>query len=222
MIDVDQIDEVLEECFWVTVLILFATSKRGRKPRLDFYTMHFVTSAMFLPTFVAFLREGEDANPRFVVDLLRTWLYLAGIWLIDRGRPRIDARLVMESTDHPSPPHSEPEATGEIEADENGDIWSKMVDDALHHRDAHVPKTMRALVYAHKKYGGRKAGQIPGIWKNSNLKGGETWLEGLDSLDGTVFVRCAGVLMDRMGWVTYGQEAGVWDRSGLGWEEAWA
>ena len=44
----------------------------------------------------------------------------------------------------------------------------------------------------------------------------------LDSeMDGTIFVRAAGIVMDSLGWVDYGQEARTWDRSALGWDAAW-
>ncbi|KZS86730.1 hypothetical protein SISNIDRAFT_541482 [Sistotremastrum niveocremeum HHB9708] len=229
-----RIEEVVEECFWVCVCVVFATSRRGRKPRLDFYTMHFVTAAIFLPTFV-----DLEKRRRYVVDYLRMWLYLVGIWFIDRGRPRIDVSVVMEYSASPQPPplpHSSSNGacngtSYNTDIGNEEDIWAAMARDVVHAPDAHTPKTVRTLLYAHRKYGGRKAGEVPGIWKNSlansNLdeagggEKGELWMEGLDKLDGSLFVRCAGVLMDCMGWVTRGERAGVWDRSGLGWEEAW-
>ena len=44
-----------------------------------------------------------------------------------------------------------------------------------------------------------------------------------DKLDGSAFVRAAGVLLDVMGWVGPGggEQEGDWDRSALGWDEAW-
>jgi hypothetical protein len=38
-------------------------------------------------------------------------------------------------------------------------------------------------------------------------------------LDGTLFIRVAGQLMDYMGW-DKGEE-NEWDRTALGWDEAW-
>lgn len=34
-------DRKLEEVFWTVILLLFGTSKASRKPRLDFFVMHF-------------------------------------------------------------------------------------------------------------------------------------------------------------------------------------
>ena len=51
-------------------------------------------------------------------------------------------------------------------------------------------------------------------------EGNET-LMGSGDLDGTIFVRAAGIVMETLGWVSKGQKEGFWDRSGLGWEAAW-
>lgn len=45
-------------------------------------------------------------------------------------------------------------------------------------------------------------------------------LPGIGKVDGTVFVRAAGVMVDTLGWGE-GGEKGEWDRSALGWDEAW-
>jgi hypothetical protein len=41
-------------------------------------------------------------------------------------------------------------------------------------------------------------------------------------LDGTLFIRVAGVLTDSLGWVAHGEKDRFWDFSGIGWEEAWS
>ena len=40
-------------------------------------------------------------------------------------------------------------------------------------------------------------------------------------MDGTVFVRAAGLFMDYKGWVMHGEKEKPWDVSGLGWDDAW-
>ena len=62
-------------------------------------------------------------------------------------------------------------------------------------------------------YGGTLAGEVRGA---KAIPGG-------DKLDGSAFVRAAGVLLDVMGWVGPGggEQEGNWDRSALGWDEAW-
>ena len=39
-------------------------------------------------------------------------------------------------------------------------------------------------------------------------------LEGIERLDGTLFVRVAGLTMDRLGWVHEGEDAGSWHVEG--------
>ena len=40
-------------------------------------------------------------------------------------------------------------------------------------------------------------------------------LEGAEVLDGTLFIRVAGLTADRMGWMKEGQETQFWDRMGF-------
>jgi hypothetical protein len=46
---------------------------------------------------------------------------------------------------------------------------------------------------------------------------------GLDGkeMNGTIFVRAAGVLMNTLGLLTLGQAVGSGDRGALGWDDAW-
>lgn len=74
-----------------------------------------------------------------------------------------------------------------------------------------MPKSIRALLYYSQKYGATQAGTVPGA---SKIPGGET-------LDGSLFVRVAGRIMDVTGWVAAGERERRWDRSGLGWDEVW-
>ena len=102
--------------------------------------------------------------------------------------------------------------------------------------DSHVIKTMRTLVLAAREYGDTEPGHVIGAYKQSEgttnaganangvplSKGREETFEGAARLDGSIFVRAAGMLMDYMGWTTYGQpERDDWDRSALGWDDAW-
>lgn len=44
-------------------------------------------------------------------------------------------------------------------------------------------------------------------------------IKGMKELDGSVFIRVAGMLMDYMDWDK--GEGKDWDRTALGWDEAW-
>jgi len=43
----------------------------------------------------------------------------------------------------------------------------------------------------------------------------------MGEVDGSVFVRAAGLVMGNLGWVGWGEKKGAWDRSALGWDDAW-
>lgn len=91
------------------------------------------------------------------------------------------------------------------------------MDDVIHATDSHTVKTIRALYYGAQKYGETPPGGV----KCSFSEDGKETLIGTSKLDGTIFVRAAGVVMNTLGWVTHGQKEGNWDRSALGWDEAW-
>lgn len=46
-------------------------------------------------------------------------------------------------------------------------------------------------------------------------------MPGADALDGTIFVRGAGLIMEALGWAREGEKAGHWDLSALGYDESW-
>jgi hypothetical protein len=95
--------------------------------------------------------------------------------------------------------------------------WTFIIQSALRAPEAHVVKAIRTLLYGAINYGFVTKGCIPG-GKDNN---GNDYIEGFGLLDGTVFVRAAGAVIDGTGWVDWGQEAKFWDLSGLGWDEAW-
>lgn len=66
------------------------------------------------------------------------------------------------------------------------------------------------LYFAAQRYGHTAPGSLPGTLEEN----GEETHKGIAAVDGSIFVRTAGVTMGRLGWVTHGQEAGDWDRVG--------
>lgn len=152
--------------------------------------------------------------------LLRAFLPVTLAYLTIRGRPRIDCELLMSYTRTPHPPSAP--LTSEPSEDAIGDPreanpWPAIVGSVVHAPDAHTVKAVRGLYYAARRWGSTPAGAVPGAF---DAEGKETLL-GIGKVDGTVFVRAAGVVMDTLGWVTHGQKAGSWDGSGLGWDDAW-
>lgn len=218
-----------EEFVWASTLLMAATGKQGKKPRLDFFLMHLVTSSLFLNPFLNALE-----NPVSKANLLRSFLSSVILLTLSRGRPRIDPELLMSYTATPRPPKgslsSSKSALGRVEEDKDYNPWPAILQDAVYHPDAHLLKTIRTLVYGATHYGTTPAGKAAGAFLNSSSgskaeSGTGQEVEshrGAGKMDGTIFVRAAGIVMDYMGWVANGQEARPdWDRSALGWDEAW-
>lgn len=210
-----------EEIIWAAVLLTFGSGKKGRKPRLDFFLMHLLTSSLFLRPFCGILK-----NPAHKSALLRAYVPILVLTVLTRGRPRFDSELLMSYTAVPRPPSAAantskpvPEAIGDPSADEDYNPWPAIIDGARYHSDAHTLKSLRTLIYAAQHFGDTPPGGVPGASLDGG-KGGETY-QGISKVDGTVFIRAAGLLLDTLGWSGHGQKEGVWDRSALGWDAAW-
>lgn len=197
----------VDECMWQAPLLLGATSKPGRKPRLDFFLMHFLTVSLFFRRILDVLKE-----PLHKAQLLQVYVRSAALFVILRGRPRIDPALAMSYSASPAPPKN---ATGTLSY---GSPWLAILNNAVAHPEAHVVKSIRALFYCAQRYGDTAVGAVVGA---VDEQGKETH-PGASSLDGTLFIRVAGVLTDSLGWVAHGEKDRFWDFSGIGWEEAWS
>ena len=83
--------------------------------------------------------------------------------------------------------------------------------------DQHTPKAIRSLVHYANEHGHTLAGEFPG----TTDRAGKEVIPRISKVDGTVFMRAAGVVMDVIGWCREGEKRGGWDRSALGYDEAW-
>lgn len=208
----------VEELIWAATLLMSGTGRKGREVRLDFFLMHLVTSSLFLRPYLQVLE-----NPISKANLLRAYLSVVVLLTLARGRPRIDPGLLMSYTATPRPPgasalHPSQSALGSPTDDVDYNPWPAMFEDVVYHPDAHVLKAFRTLAFAAKEHGAVPAGEVIGAF----LPDQKESHPGAAQLDGTVFVRAAGMLMDYMGWTAHGQEArDDWDRSALGWDGAW-
>ncbi|OCH91869.1 P-loop containing nucleoside triphosphate hydrolase protein [Obba rivulosa] len=215
----EEFDEKVEEALWAATLLLAGTGKPGRKPRLDFFLMHLLNASLFLPSLIRALPSTQSK-----VTLLRGVPPVFLLLMTTRGRPVIKPDLLMSYTATPRPPHStaghpqpDAEALGDPRDDACVNPWPALAAAVVHCPDAHTPKALRTLCYAAQKYGTTPPGGAIGAF---DADGRETH-EGTGRMDGTIFVRAAGVIMDTLGWVSHGQKNGTWDRSALGWEDAW-
>jgi hypothetical protein len=218
-----EFDAKVEEIIWTVTLLLSATGRPGRKPRLDFFLMHLVTSSLFLPSYLRVLQD-----PVHKANILRAYLSGMVVITLARGRPRIDPELLMSHTATPRPPTLAlpPPREGVIGDPRNdGDYnpWSTIIQSVVHATDSHILKTIRALVYAAQKYGDTRPGGAIGAFSS---KDGKETHKGMSKVDGTIFVRAAGMVMDNVGWTGHKQgdkqgDPDSWDRSALGWDDAW-
>lgn len=216
-----EVSRITEECIWVGTLLTFGTGRKGRKPRLDFFLMHILTSSLFLRPFCAVLKKCEHK-----AALLRTFIPILVVVVLIRGCPRIDPELLMSYSEVPRPPISKEAFPAPFESslgaptdDADYNPWPALIEGVKYHPDPHVLKAMRSLVYGAQHFGVTPPGGVIGaIMSHTTQK--ETHV-GMAKVDGTLFVRAAGLLMATLGWVGNGQKEGQWDRSGLGWNQAW-
>jgi len=215
-----ELNEKVEELLTLATLLLVSTGKPGKKPRLDFFLMHILNMSLFIPSLLRVIPSMENK-----VTLLRALVPTILMYLLIRGRPRINPELIMSYTAVPRPPaqarqdapapHSA--AIGDARDDLSINPWPQVIASVLHAPDAHTVKAIRALYYSAQHYGTTPAGGLIGAFD----KDGKETHQGIGKVDGTIFVRAAGVVMDTLGWVDFGQAAGEWDRSALGWDDAW-
>ncbi|GJE96190.1 questin oxidase family protein [Phanerochaete sordida] len=215
------LDEKVEELVWLATLLMAGTSKPGRKPRVDFFLMHMVTSSLFVPSLLQALPSMASK-----VTLVRAMLPVVLMYVTVRGRPRIDPALLMSYSATPRPPTRQglaactraDGALGDPAQDAYVNPWPEIVAGVLHAPDAHTVKTIRTLYFAAQRYGTTPPGGAIGAFRRSD---GKETHKGTAQMDGTIFVRAAGVVMNALGWVSHGQKEGKWDRSALGWDDAW-
>ncbi|KAJ7154496.1 hypothetical protein C8R46DRAFT_1005501 [Mycena filopes] len=208
----------VEECMWQATLLMGATGKADRKPRMDFYLMHFLTGSLFLRVVVDAIK-----SPLHKAQLLQAYVRAAALFIILRGRPRIDPALVMSYSEFPTAPTSttgNPSAnlTSELGKVGHGSPWLALLNNSMLHTEPHVVKSIRMLFYCAQRYGGTRTGGVIGAL---DAAGKETH-PGAARLDGTLFIRVAGKMTDAVGWVADGQSERFWDFGGIGWDEAWA
>jgi hypothetical protein len=165
----------------------------------------------------AALRKAEHK-----AALLRGYIPVIFLTTLARGRPRIDPELLMFYTDAPRPPPG-PTPTEALydNADHQPALWPALIEGALYHPEPHVIKSMRTLIFAAQHFGDKGPGEVIGAFRSGPDGKKEETHVGISKVDGTIFVRAAGVMMDNLGWVGRGQQEGRWDSSALGWDAAW-
>ncbi len=191
---------------------------------------HLVTSSIFLPGFIL----DDEASPfkpgalPFATRLLllQTYLSAAAAWRIVGGShttlPIADfyaatnAQLFAPARTNAGLGVGARAGAGALRSP--GSAWTRIIPSALQGPDEHTPKIARALADFARRWGTRPPGYFSPREKSDAGLGQRQrqgrWLplEGIERLDGTLFVRAAGLTLDRLGWVNEGEEAGCWDR----------
>ncbi|KAI3611483.1 hypothetical protein WG66_002142 [Moniliophthora roreri] len=169
--------------------------------------MHLVTSSLFLPSLIAVLPPPSQHI------LLRNYFAISLTWYIARGKPDLNIQAFYDGTTaHPATettPQNGPKISllpPSSSAASNPNPWFGILQQAIDHPDDHLCKCQRALAHYSALYGSRTAGK-------ADFAGTE--LPGADKLDGTLFVRAAGLTAQRLGRDRDDQPLTYWDRSGF-------
>ena len=95
--------------------------------------------------------------------------------------------------------------------------WPRVIRNAIWFQDEHMPKIARALMDFAVRWGTRAPEYFSAAGKEEEDRKADQApsLDGVERLDGTLFVRVAGLTFDRLGWVDEGEEARPWDLDGI-------
>ncbi|KAG6807448.1 hypothetical protein H0H92_007516 [Tricholoma furcatifolium] len=215
--DEKDVEKKVGELGWMNVALYAIGGFNGGREEggfnADFFHMHLVTSSLFLGTYMSYLKPSSKEH------LLRGYLLTSLGWWVSRGRPNIDIKAFYDSdlvTAHPLPtgalPTPSKDALAPPTEDSNKTVtpnaWLPLIETSIVHPDDHLPKIIRALAHYSTRYGELDA-------KDVTNKFGFEGLEGVERLDGTLFVRAAGLTFKRLGRVREGEKAGSWDRNGF-------
>nr|VWO99030.1 LysM domain-containing protein [Ganoderma boninense] len=205
-----EVESKIEELFWMNAVIFGVAGYWGRKEMKngrfngDFFYLHLVTSALFLPSLVAYL------SPTSTTILLRTYLLNTLALYVARGRPPLPiADFYSDVTPNPAAPAhvSKKPAEGTLAPEKlAANPWLALLQSTIMHPDNHVGKLQRALSHFSALYGTTPRGHF----RDMGVE-----LKGAECLDGSLFVRTAGLALDRVGWMREGEERRGWDFDGF-------
>ncbi|KAJ3502581.1 hypothetical protein NLJ89_g8819 [Agrocybe chaxingu] len=205
------LDKKVEELLWMQALIYGVSGVEKSGPyNADFFHMHLVTSSLSLPHVFSLLKRNSQ------VLLLRAYLAYSLAWYIGRGRPPLDIKSFFSDPEtlHPSAPGPRPTPDKDVHPSPTSPYaitpnpWLQIMQSTLVHPDYHLFKFQRAFA----EYAAIWGHVEKGYFKDTELKDAEL-------IDGTLFVRAAGLTAGRMGWVREGEpqfsEGTIWDRRGF-------
>ncbi|KAJ8074160.1 hypothetical protein PM082_012452 [Marasmius tenuissimus] len=195
----EAVDQKIEELVWMNTL-LYAVSGYCTKGKVegefnaDFFTMHLVTSLIFLPSLVAVL------SPPAGKLLLRTYFSVSLATWIARGKPSLNNRAFFSDSIPSFDSPLRAPRSADLTAEESGQ-WSSLIEYSISHPDDHFVKIIRTLSHYASKYGSRK-------------KLDATELEGAETVDRTLFLRAALLTAKRVVELRQLGKEECWDRPG--------
>ncbi|KAF5382744.1 hypothetical protein D9615_002876 [Tricholomella constricta] len=204
-----EVERKIEELVWANVIIYgIGGWTKGEDFNSDFFYMHLVTSSLFLSSITANLKPASQEL------LLRGYFVECLAWWIGRGRPAFDIAAFFEAdTAYPTPPgpfpapHAKSLPSPTSPKATTANPWLPIIQSSLVVPDDHLPKLQRALAHYGSLYGTRAPGQ-PDF--------AETELPFAEKLDGSLFIRTAGLTNQRL--LRVRDDVDVfrfWDRKGF-------
>ncbi|KAL0062559.1 hypothetical protein AAF712_010598 [Marasmius tenuissimus] len=188
--DPEIVKRKVEELQWVNVLFYAIPgfeAAENKEFKADFFTMHLVTSSLFLPSLIAPLSPASQHL------LLRSYFASSLGWYIGRiGKKPLDiGRFFAADTATPAlMPTPEKSAPNSLSAEaSNPNPWLGIINQSINHLDDHLCKIQRALGHYSTLYGWRAT-------EDSEFSATE--LEGAEKIDGTLFIRAAGLTAKRL------------------------
>ncbi|KLO05053.1 hypothetical protein SCHPADRAFT_839823 [Schizopora paradoxa] len=216
------LDTKVEEIFWAHVLMYGVGGWSEKVFLADFVNMHLVTSAIFISNLVATLKKSSSKT-----TLLKAYVALSLAWWVSRGRPGFAISKFYEATGGFNPddaahfdipgPHPTPNEKTLKSGDSSSlspNPWYNILQTTLVHPNEHLCKLQRALAHADTLYGSRAAGRFAHLKVLSEFEA-NAGFEGIEKLDGSLFLRSARLTADRLGWMREGQEYHGWDFDGF-------
>ncbi|KAJ8519189.1 hypothetical protein ONZ45_g3842 [Pleurotus djamor] len=190
--DPHMIENKFEEIVWMNTLIYgLSFWEGGDKMFADFIYMHLVTSTLFLPAVLRYL------SPRSQAILLRSYFTICLVWWVSQRRQALPIKdFFSADTASPIPPGVKPTPVGftfpsvDSPSALTPNPWLPLIQSSIVHVDEHLPKLIRALAHFAVLYGNKAAGNPEFI---------KTGLPGAEHLDGTLFIRVAGMSAKYMG-----------------------
>ncbi|KAI0312661.1 hypothetical protein OF83DRAFT_1086870 [Amylostereum chailletii] len=215
---------MVEEALFGTTLWYGVGGWAARGDRVfnaDFFSAHYITSGIFILSMcLPESKPGYLSPPlplRSRILLVRGYLAVTATWYISQGRVHLPIAEFYAATEkyvHGPLPPVQSEQKGQfftpgVPYAAPGSAWARIWTNVIVHPNEHLIKLVRALGAMEREYGREGKGSLAGPGGV-----GKKTLEGSEKLDGTLFVRVAGLTMERLGWAAEGQKLTQWDRDG--------